>query len=75
VSVTICWRPASDTGKHFEGGTSNSLAKLKSVFGGVIREKDIPTLRAMAVAASDEFYSEVADVVENVGDIHFWGEH
>lgn len=74
MSVTICWRPKSDTGKHFQGGTSTSLDRLQNVFRGVVGETDIRTLRAMSAAANDSFYDEVADVVEQVGAIEFWGE-
>jgi hypothetical protein len=74
MSVTIHWRPVNDKGKHFHGGTSTSLARLQDVFGDIIRAGDIPALRAMAVAAQDDFYTEVSDMVERVGDITVWGE-
>ncbi len=75
MSVTICWRPTSEIPKHFEGGTSSSLEVLKGVFHGKISEKHVDTLRAMAASARDEFYNEIADKVEQVGEIEFWGEY
>lgn len=75
MSITIHWRPETDKGKHFRSGTSTSFQRLKDVFGTTIRVKDIPALRAMAVAAQDDFYTEVSDMVERVGDIIVWGEH
>ena len=75
MSVTICWRPASDKGKSFEGGTSSSFDTMKETFGSVIQPSDVVALRAMARAARDEFYNEVADIVENVGAIEVWGEY
>jgi hypothetical protein len=74
MSVTICWLPQPGTGKHFSGGRSASLERLTKVFGGVITEPQVPVLRAMAIASGDEFYNEVADVVETAGAIKFWGE-
>lgn len=75
MSVTIHWRPTSDAGKHFEGGTSTSLSKLQEVFhSGPISKKDAATLRAMAVASGDQFFNEVADIAESVGEIEVWGK-
>lgn len=74
MSVTIFWRPCSERAKHFETGTSFSLEVLKGVFHGKITEKNILTLRAMAFSSKDKFYDEVADKVEQVGDLEFWGE-
>lgn len=74
MSVNIHWRPASDSGKSFDGGTSSSLKRLDEVFSGEIKEEDLEKLRAMAIAADDGFYNEVADIVEQVGSIKFWGE-
>lgn len=73
MSVTIHWRPTADQGKHFSGGTSTSLEKLKTVFGNVIRAEDAVKLRAMETASDDSFYGEVASIVETVGEIEFWG--
>ena len=72
MSATIHWRPASDEGKHFNGGTSLSFDKLKNIFGNTLTENDVPTLRAMATAADDEFYDEIANCIENVGSIQIW---
>jgi hypothetical protein len=74
MSVTIYWRPASDTAKSFKGGTSSVLKALQDTFGQTITSANIPELRAMARAANDPFYDEVAAVVERVGDIEVWGE-
>jgi hypothetical protein len=74
MSVTIFWRPLSKTANHFAGGTSSSLEILNQVFGAQIGKEDVPALRAMALAARDTFYDEVADVVEKTGSIEIWGE-
>jgi hypothetical protein len=74
MSVSIHWRPATDSGKTFSSGTSDQLEKLQKVFGNGLSQEDITVLRAMAVAASTTFYDEVADIVENVGAIEIWGE-
>lgn len=71
MSVSIHWRPTSDQGKRFTGGTSTSLDVLSSTFGNNIDENDIRTLRGMAKL--DSFYGEVADIVEQVGSIQVWG--
>jgi hypothetical protein len=70
----ICWQQSKTTGNKFEGGTSTSLTTLRTVFNGTIQKADVPTLRAMAVAARDHFYTEVADAVERFGPIEVWGE-
>jgi len=75
VSVTIHWRPATDIGKSFDGGTSKTLEILKSVFGKRIILAHVDSLRAMAAATNDQFYNEVADIVERVGEIEIWGEY
>jgi hypothetical protein len=74
MSVAIHWRPASEKSNRFNGGTSTSLEKLHKAIGDRIGRDDIRTLRAMAVATDDEFFAEVADVVEQVGEINVWGE-
>lgn len=75
MSVTIKWRPVTDSGKCFpDKGTSGALAKLEEVFGDKIGPKDVPTLRAMKVASGDPFFDHVADTVEAVGAIYVWGE-
>jgi hypothetical protein len=74
MSLTIYWRPASDTAKSFKGGTSSALKALQDTFGRTITSANIPELRAMARAANDPFYDEVAAVVERVGDIEVWVE-
>lgn len=75
MSCSIHWRPASDTGKHFRNGTSTTLGNLHKTFGNTIRESDVPALRAMHNATGDRFYEEVADTIEQVGDIEVWGEY
>lgn len=75
MSVTIHWRPTEDRGRHFSGGTSESLDRLKTVFGRVIHKNQAVTLRAMEVASNNAFYGEVASVVEEIGEIEFWGEY
>lgn len=75
MSVTIHWKPANKQEKHFSGGTSSSLRALKETFGDEIGAHDVPTLRAMAKAANDKFYDEVANTVEQIGAITFWGEY
>lgn len=74
MSCTICWRPVASTRQRFEHGTSNSLNALKEVFGPAVSQADVRALRAMAIATSNEFYAEVADIVEKFGAIEFWGE-
>lgn len=75
MSATICWRPANDEGKSFSGGTSTSYGKLRDTFGNILMEKDVATLRAMARAADDKFYEEVADTIDNVGSIQIWATY
>jgi hypothetical protein len=75
VSVTIFFRRTAQKSEHFVGGTSRSLEKLKEIFGQIISKSQIDTLRAMAIAADDKFYDEVADTVEALGEIEFWGEN
>jgi len=75
MSVTINWRPTNTKDKHFDGGTSSSLQVLKQTFGQHIGPGDVAALRAMARAANDEFYNEVADTIEHVGEIEIWGSH
>ncbi len=75
MSVTIHWEPCGTKKPHFRGGRSASLEVLKETFGHEIHAKDVGVLRGMAIAANDEFYNEVADVVEKHGDIKFWGEY
>lgn len=75
MSVTINWRPTNMNNKHFDGGTSSSLEVLKRTFGQTIEPANIPALRGMATATNDKFYDEVADVVEQVGEIEIWGTY
>lgn len=75
MSVTIHWRPVDDKGKHFQGGTSDSFDKLRTVFGNTIEAKGAVMLRAMEVASGNDFFGEVASVVEQYGDIEIWGEY
>lgn len=74
MSVTICYRPTSQLPFHL-GGTSSSLERLHRAIGRTVRPSDVAALRAMSVAAGDEFYNEVADVVEKHGEIDVWGEY
>jgi hypothetical protein len=74
LSVTVHWRPASDTGNSFDRGTSDQLEILKKHFGTTITQDDVKALRAMAaVALGGDFFEEVADTVERVGAIEIWG--
>lgn len=78
MSVTICWRQIPENCKHFSGGTSTSWDRIKRTFGEtrggtLLGAGDIPRLRAMAVASDDEFYNEIADIIEKVGAIELWG--
>jgi hypothetical protein len=72
--VIVCWRPIKGT-KYFEGGRSDSLAAVLEACGHVLTANHIPILRAMAVAARDPFFAEVADKIEQVGEIEVWEEH
>jgi hypothetical protein len=74
MSVTIHWRPLSIKQRYFKNGTSSDLTILQDVVGTEITTENIKTLRAMASAARNEFYNEVADAVEKYGDIKVWGE-
>jgi hypothetical protein len=75
MSVSIYYRPVSDTGKRFNNGLSKELEKLKAMFGSDLEldESAIPILRAMATAADSAFYDEVADKIEKIGSIKIWG--
>jgi hypothetical protein len=75
MSVTIKWRPTSDRGKSFKGGTSSSFDKLKKACGTTLSEGDVSKLRAMAIATDDPFYDEIADKIEEVGSIEIWGDY
>ncbi len=75
MSATIHWRPESDEGKDFRGGTSTSFDKIRQTFGNVLTQADVPALRAMAIAADDKFYHEVADKIEQVGSIKIWATY
>lgn len=72
MSVTIMWRPMSEVSSYFEGGTSDSIEKLKTAVGDQIGPEDIKVLRAMAMF--DPFFAEVADIVERHGAIKIWEE-
>lgn len=75
MSVTIHWRPTETNSRFFASGTSTSFERLVTVFPDKIMDKSaISKLRAMAVASTDNFYREVADVIEQFGPIEFWGE-
>lgn len=75
MSVTIHWRPVTDKGRHFSGGTSSDLQVLKETFALGLSREDARVLRAMETATKNPFYGEVASVVEEVGAIEFWGEY
>lgn len=75
MSVTIRWRPISDQGKDFERGTSTSLDILMRAIGSDLKEDDVSKLRVMAIASDDEFFNEVADIIDQVGAIHVWGSY
>ena len=75
MSCAIHWRPITDQGKRFKQGTSSDLGTLKEVFGTEISESEVAQLRAIAIATKNTFFGEVADVVERVGPITFWGEY
>jgi hypothetical protein len=74
MSVTVCWRPIKGT-KSFGGGRTDSLNALLESCGSELAERHVPILRAMAVAARDPFFSEVADKIEQIGEIEVWGEY
>lgn len=75
MSVTIHWKPLSTKERYFKSGTGSDLTVLDETFGREISVHDVPTLRAMARAARNEFFNEVADEIEKVGDIKVWGEY
>jgi len=76
MSASIRWRPTSDKGKCFHNGTSSSFDRLRRALGGSeFGPEHVMQLRAMAIAAADPFYNEVADVIENVGSIEIWTEY
>lgn len=75
MSVTIHWKPTSKAEKYFNSGTSSALKIILEHIGEVITPHDVDTLRAMAAASNDGFYSEVADVVQKYGEIRIWGEY
>lgn len=70
MSATICWKPVTQKERHFEGGTSSSYEKLSKTFGSEISKYDIQKLRGMGIF--DDFYNEVADTIEKVGNIQVW---
>lgn len=76
MSVTIRYRPINGKDPSFKGGTSDSLEKLKEIFGTQINPgEDVRVLRGMAKATKYEFYDEVADAVETLNvPLTFWGE-
>jgi hypothetical protein len=51
------------------------LNALLESCGSELAERHVPILRAMAVAARDPFFSEVADKIEQIGEIEVWGEY
>lgn len=75
MSVTVHWRPCSETTAFFNHGRSTSFEKVRRAFGTTIEECNVPALRAMAIAADDPFYDEVANVVEKHKAIEIWGEN
>jgi len=75
MSVNIHWRPTSDKGKCFDSGTSSSWDRLQRACGTKLNESHVPKLRVMAISTDNEFYNEVADVIEKVGSIEVWGEY
>lgn len=75
MSVTVHWRPLGEVTAYFKGGTSTSYDKVKRAFGTRIETYNVPALRAMAIAADDPFYDEIADTVERHKAIEIWGEH
>lgn len=75
MSVAVRWRPASDQGKRFSGGTSSQLEKVISAIGSTVTESDVDKLQAMHIATGEDFYDEIADTVEQVGAIVIWGEY
>jgi len=79
MSVTICWRPTRDSDNHFSGGVSSDLEALKEAFpSGTIQRNEICMAVLKGLQASDRrrtFYDDVARIVEEVGEIEFWGEY
>lgn len=75
MSVSIFWRP-SLSGMRFKGGTDADLEALTEIFSGYIPSGSGDLLRSLGRALkSQEFYNEVADVVDRHGAIKFWGEY
>lgn len=76
MSVTICWRPVEKNRHRFEHGASTSWARLQEVFGNdpTLGPSHVPMLIAMSKAADNEFYREIAERIEAVGEIALWGE-
>ena len=73
MTVTINWRPVATNERHFREGTSSDLKALEATFGKRINLGDLNTLRAMAAASGNMFYTEVAEAVEQHECIEFWG--
>lgn len=80
MSVNIYWRTIPK-GRSFKGSyTSSDLAALADTFGGgntpvQLTKEDASILRAMARASGNrEFYDDIADTVERVGEIEVYGE-
>lgn len=74
MSTHVCWCPRDTPARRFTSGTSTSLDRVCRALGAALSEAHIPALRAMAIAAEDSFYAEIADVIERVGPIKIWGE-
>lgn len=76
MSCRVKWQSVGDNGKNFKNGAqSKQLDILNKVFGSFISRNDAKTLRAMSRASDDKLYDEIADLVENIGDIKIWGEY
>ena len=67
------WMRASRSSDVYEA--QDSLSALLEACGSNLTENHLPILRAMAVAARDPFFAEVADKIEQVGEIEVWGEY
>lgn len=76
MSAAIFFKPVSpDTRHRFVHGTSTSYQKLVTHFGHVLRPDKIPVLQAMALAADDDFYEEVAHQIALYGAIEISVEY
>jgi hypothetical protein len=73
LEMPVWYRPTSSPAFEFKEGNSDSFTLLtRALRHTELTRDDIPLLRAMAVAASDHFFNEVADAIDVVGPITVW---